>query len=285
MKRFFNAIKKGSVVGDGTVGDLVDWLEKYVNILFPGNGIEYWGDNKHGGKNALKRFMELPTAGGKDDSLHHVACYVRQGNCEGMIIEVCVYLRNDTMKNIVWAKAFGNEDECWMIARAVDSALNSIFFYDDIPELVDMAEKLPRADWWHRETSLKEDVVISTTADTLLVFTQNGQVFDDRNWSDRGANAHFFVEARAKDWQMVLTNKKASFRLESGVRHLRAKDLPGYVISDRGVEGITGYYVLPPGGNPLDDRMYLGYFNDAEQALAAARTHRESVLSELFAAA
>lgn len=58
-----------------------------------------------------------------------------------------------------------------------------------------------------------------------------------------------------------------------------AEDLPGYSISNRGVEGTTGFYVLPPGGNPLDDRDYIGYFKTDMDALVAARKHRDSAIN------
>ena len=50
-------------------------------------------------------------------------------------------------------------------------------------------------------------------------------------------------------------------------------DLPGYVISKRGVD-VEGFYVLPPGGNELDDRTYLGYFPNADAAITASRDHK-----------
>ena len=48
MKSFFNATCKANVVGDGTVGATITWLEKFINVLFPDNGIEYWSDNSMG---------------------------------------------------------------------------------------------------------------------------------------------------------------------------------------------------------------------------------------------
>jgi hypothetical protein len=51
-------------------------------------------------------------------------------------------------------------------------------------------------------------------------------------------------------------------------------DLPGYVFSKRGLEGSpSGFYVLPPYGNPLDDRDWLGYYS-ADMAIEAARLHK-----------
>lgn len=45
------------------------------------------------------------------------------------------------------------------------------------------------------------------------------------------------------------------------------------MISKRGVD-VEGFYVLPPGGNELDDRTYLGYFPNADAAIQASRDHQ-----------
>ena len=54
MKSFFHASNRGHVIGNGTVGALVTWLEKYVNVVFPENGIEYFSDGRFEGKHSLK---------------------------------------------------------------------------------------------------------------------------------------------------------------------------------------------------------------------------------------
>uniref|UniRef100_UPI003F4956A5 hypothetical protein n=1 Tax=Cupriavidus yeoncheonensis TaxID=1462994 RepID=UPI003F4956A5 len=46
------------------------------------------------------------------------------------------------------------------------------------------------------------------------------------------------------------------------------------MISDRGVEGCTGCYVLPPGGNPNDESHYHCYATNATEALSKAREHK-----------
>ena len=280
-KSFFNAvISNTKVVGDGTVGQLIEWLEMYVNALFPENGIEYWADNRAGGKNALRRSDTVPTADNcqSDESVHHVGCYVREGTCEGRIIEVLLYLRGGVYKNLVWIKSFGGADECWMIARAIDNALSSILFWHEVPEIVDMARKMPRQYAWYRETTLREEVTLLSSPDRILVSTPSGLVLDDRSWVNEGTNAHFYVESRVADWVTVLTNTKANFKqVAVAADRLVVPDLPGYVISKRGVD-VEGFYVLPPGGNELDDRTYLGYYPDADAAIQAARDHQSRPL-------
>jgi hypothetical protein len=275
MKSFFNATCKANVVGDGTVGATIAWLEKFINVLFPDNGIEYWSDNQYSkGIRNLKRGDLVPGAGCTDDCVHHVACYVRQGSCEGRIIEVALSLRGGEFKSLTWMKSFGNADECWQIARAIDEALNSIIFWEEVPELVSMSEKVPRQHNWHRQTSLAEEVTILSGTDKVLVFTTSGLILDDHCWADQKTNAGSNATAVTQDWVTVLTNTNAKFKLvKDTTDRLTVPDLPGYVISKRGVD-VEGFYVLPPGGNELDDRTYLGYFPNAQAAIQASRTHQ-----------
>jgi hypothetical protein len=279
-QKYFCSVKPGKQIGDGTVGDLVDWLEIYVNLLFPENGIEYFSDNRHGGPNALKRFQPVPVSGSKPEDVHHVVCYVRPGSCEGRIIEIALYLRDDTFKSVVWMKTFGSSEESWEIAHAIDAALNQILFWYETPEIVEMGLKLPKEQKWRRETSLAEEVIMSVTADAIKVATASGTVFDDRSWRNEDRNAKFYVEPRLRDWEKVLTNMKARYRVVKETR-LVIPDCPGYVISDRGVEGCNGYYLLPPGGNPNDDRDYVGYFFMEANAIKAAQLHRDGKTGEL----
>ena len=271
--KFFNAVRKGAI-GDGTVGALVDWIERLINVLFPENGIEYWSDNRYAGPQALKRYQAIPVRECKDDSVRHVACYAREGSCEGMIIECAVYLRNDSYLSLTWAKTFGGPDETWQIARAVSEVLESIFSWGDIPEIVDMADKVPRQYSWLRETSLKEKVVLATTENTLSVKTLSGIVLDERDFSNEGVNAKFHVEPLAKDWETVLRNMKVDLVLSTGTDH-QEPDLPGYIFTQRGLPDITGYYILLPDGNPNDDRDYLAYCDTLDKAIATARVHRD----------
>ncbi len=273
MKSYFNAVSSADVVGKGTVRDLVAWLEKFVNVVFPENGIEYFSDVQHGNGRGLKPEDLVPGAGLDEKSIHHIACYVRPGSCEGRIIEVALCLRNGVFKSLAWVKTFGSADESWEIARAFDDALNSIIFWKEVPELVSMSEKVPRQHSWHRQTSLKEEVTILSSKDRVLVSTPSGLVLDDRCWEGQTTYKSSKAAAVTQDWVTVLTGLNAKFKqVEGPLDQLTVPDLPGYVISKRGVE-VDGFYVLPPGGNPDDDRDYLGYFPNGDKAIAAAREH------------
>ena len=279
MKSMFNATCNTNVVGDGTVGQMVSWLEKFVNVLFPENAIEYFADNQYGRGRCLTRDERVPGAGLTDDDVHHVACYVREGSNEGRVIEVCLCLRSEVFKSLTWIKTFGSADECWLIARAIDAALTSIIFWSEVPELVTMADKLPRASWWNRVTSLQDEITIRSSPDSVLVSTDTGLVLDSRSWTTQQTFAGSNVKAVVKDWITILTNTKAQFKVvEDQEQRIVVEDLPGYVFSNRGVEGVTGFYVLPPGGRRLFDCDYIGYFPDADAAIAAARHHKSSLL-------
>lgn len=270
--KFFNAVKNGSTIGKGTVGELVRWIEAYVNVLFPDNGIDYWSDHKFGGGSSLKHEDPVPAVGG-DDGVHHVACYVRGGHCEGQIIEVGLFLRNGQFKYLTWAKTFGKDDECWMIARAISAALDSLLLWNEIPEVVEMSDKVPRQYRWYRESNLHEEVTIAASYSGLVVSTPSGLILDNRDWSEHGVNAKFYVESRVQDWKTVLTNTKVRFREVAEKRAVFA-ELPGYLFTNRGVEGVEGVYVLPPGGRLMFDCDWLGYFPNLDSAVKAAEAHQ-----------
>lgn len=274
--KFFYSTLPGNKIGDGTIKDLVAWLEKFINILFPDNGIDYWSSNRFGDENDLKCQDAVPACGIRDDDLYQVACSVQVGHSEGERIKVLLQFRNGMYKQLTSAKSFGSSEENWMIARVVTAVLDSILLVGNIPELVEMAGKVPRQKWSSREANVNEIFTISTTLNSIKVGTGNGLVLDERSWSwlVDAENAKSLVESRLKDWQIVLTNLKANFSVSQNLS-VETEDLHGYIISNRGLPDIRGLYVLPPGGNPLNDRHYLGYFATTELALEAARTHRD----------
>ena len=282
MKKFFNAVRPGMHIGDGTTRALVLWIERYINVLFPDNGIEYWAEHRFGEPDAFKFDDPAPTAARQGQAAHlHVACYVRHGG-EANIIEVAFFTQPNNMKYLTFAKCFGDDDESWKIAQAVSTALDSIVYCHEIPEIVDMAEKLPRKFSWMRETTLIEEVGIYATPSSLNISAPKFGLIDNKDWATEGANARFSVQAYLQDWKTVLESMGAKFSVQED-RIVHAVDLPGYTISDRAVPDCAGLYVLPPGSNPKDDRHYLGYFKSEETALAVARLHRDGRYPEVLA--
>lgn len=273
QSNFFTAVKPGNIIGDGTVGALTAWLEKWVNIVFPENAIEYWADPQHAGPETLKRSFAIPAATVHKDATRDFCCYVTRGRCEGNRIEVLLEFSDQKRLKLCSAKHLGRTDECWQIARSIQEALYSIYFYHEIPMLVDMAAQIPRTASWSREARPTE-IVIHKGQNTLDIVTGRDQILDTHDWSGHGDAAGYYVASFLKDWELVLNNMKANYRILESNRI--DNDLIGYTVTQRGVADITGFYVLPPGGNPRDDREWLGYFQKWDLAIAAAREHRKS---------
>ena len=82
--KFFNAVKNGSTIGKGTVGELVRWIEAYVNVLFPDNGIDYWSDHKFGGGSSLKHEDPVPAVGRRHGPRHRQRLLPERRNAERM---------------------------------------------------------------------------------------------------------------------------------------------------------------------------------------------------------
>ena len=273
--KFFNAVTKGNIIADGTVGALVNWLEQFINVLFPENGIEYWSVNQYTGQRGLLYDAPVPKYGDGPQDVRHAACYVRPGGCEGRAIEVALVLNDDSISRLAWIKTFDKDDAAWLVARAISEVLTSILYWDEIPEIVDMSLKVPRQYRWYRETNLKEPVTIASTLQQITISTRSGVVLENRSWADQGVNAKYVVEARLKDWKTVLTNLKVRFE-EVTEKRAAFDDLPGYLFTDQGVEGVDGFYVLPPGGRIHFDCDWLGYYPNLDEAVRAARAHRDS---------
>jgi len=238
--KFFHAVTHSGKVESGTVGALADWLEQYANVLFPNNSIEYWAATDN-----IKREAILPVVSSKETGIHHVACYPRTGSSEGRILEVGLYLRNSTIQSVGWAKTFGGADETWMIARAISDALEEIFYWGNIPEIVDMANKMPRKYSWDRKTSLQENVIMQVSEDAIKVSTPSGLVLDDRNWSEHGKAAKHYVEARANDWTTVLTNLNVHFIKQETRENINITPIGSHDTTYRGKEALHPEGQLP----------------------------------------
>jgi hypothetical protein len=194
--KFFNALLKTSGVGNGTVGDLLDWIQRYVDILFPENGIDYWSERS---LQSLARTDVIPK------NIDHFAVYVRSGHCEGLIIMVGIVLKDGSTFKVSFAKTFGKEEESWMIARAISTALESIYLWEELPELVLMAEAVPRKYKWNRESSLQEPVILRSTDNSLTVLTESGLVLSQFDGGD-SPYVKYEIEAKLKDWNTILKN-------------------------------------------------------------------------------
>ena len=203
MKKYFAAVSKGTFAGQ-KASVLLKWLELYVRTLFPENGIYWWSDNQYMQPPALKADSILP---GPSD-IYHFACYVFRGN-ESPMIDIDFVARGGVHSNLTTIKIFAATEMCWQITAALEEALFSIFFYEEIPQIVEMSKKLPRKHEWYDETCLTEHVHIDRTQHSVIVRTTGGTVLDERDFSELGEGAHYAVDAYVADWTTVLTNMKA----------------------------------------------------------------------------
>lgn len=204
---YYTAVRKGTFAGQ-PAADLQKFIEDYVRIVFPETEFAWWNVNeRHGDKQHLSPRSTLPTVTCDVAGVHHFAVYVREGG-ESEIIEVGFVLRDGTLVNLMTGKTFDHRVTCWKIADAIETALRSIFAWEEIPEIVELAAKVPRKHSWGTEAAIFEPVCIEQGAHTLTVRTQGGTVLDLRDFSEKGDNARFSVQAYAEDWKRVLTNSK-----------------------------------------------------------------------------
>jgi len=278
MNHLFNAFTNNVFTGQGAAGELQKWLEKMVNILFPQNGIEYWSDNRGRERPHLKPFQELPRAGRGSEDVDHAVGYVRLGRSEGRMIEVGLMLNGGVFQSLAWAKSFGPEDECWQIARACTKALEHIFLFEEVPAIVQLSEKLPRRYAGSREVAVAGKVTIAVEPSAFTVTAANGLALDRQDFPGNREVAAHHINAYVKDWCTVLANLNVEHEVIQDVR-LVVPDLPGYLFTSRGAGENAGFYVLPPGGDKNIDPQYLGFYLNADMAIAAARKHRDSTVS------
>lgn len=202
--KLFHSVFKGNKIGRGTVSETVKWLEKFITVLFPENGIEWWSYNEGRGT-GLKGFLSLPTY----KEIHHFGCYVRQGNCEGRIIEIIISMRDQQYLHVASIKSFGSEEECQAIASAISGVLESMTFYEEIPQIVSMVELLPRATWWERVTSFAGTVYIESNLMEITVRAENEMLYHQNFQLVEPVNRKFYIESVRQDWLTVLKNMKA----------------------------------------------------------------------------
>lgn len=191
-----------------TAGRLVEWLERYVNALFPDNGAESWyvprgcGDDGFLGNEA-----PLP------ERVHHVACYVTQGSNEGHYIYIELCAGSGESRRVATVKSFGGADECWSIARLCSEALTAVFWFGEQPQIVEFWLKLPRNQSWHRQTTLTGEVRLRRIGlDLAQILDSAGTEIDARRF--QGGNAGLAREAFLADWATLLGAQGLSVRDE-----------------------------------------------------------------------
>lgn len=199
--RYFKATRKG-LVGNGTLQELAKWIERFVNVPFPENGIEYWSGHTLG----VKKDKTLGEC-----NIAHIGCYVTEGSSEGLIIRIMLFMRDGSYIEMPWAKTFGSWDESWEIAKAVSNALESVIIWGDVPLLVEMADLMPRSHNSSRETSLKDPVMIHADKGTLSVSTTGGNLLAKYDFGAKDCLAESCVRAHINDWKTVIGNMRGAY--------------------------------------------------------------------------
>lgn len=202
--------------------DLLVWIEKLVQALFPGNGIEYWAHADP----LRKAASEQPTPkNGQPSWVNSVVVGVCRGSNEGRRIEAFLRLRDGSMPMVGWAKSFDKPGKCWAIARAVTEVLESIFIYEEQPEIVDMYGKLIKAAGaWHRLQSMGP-VTVRRTSDRVEVLGPGQASIDCRIFGGKPELRAAHMDAYEADWLELLCIQGVKF----GVLHVETEAPEGAV--------------------------------------------------------
>lgn len=199
-----------SVFHLGTAGALAQWLEQYIDALFPQSGVESWyvANRYPDMKSFLARDDVLP------DSVHHVACCAADGSNEGRYIYIGLVDEDSRYRQVAAVKSFGSAEECWAIARACSEALTLVFHFHEQPVFRELWLKLPRAQSWHRTTTLTGEVRLrGVGSNRLEVIAADGTPIDEIAFSGPAAGAK--RKAYAEDWATLLRAQGLTARQES----------------------------------------------------------------------
>lgn len=202
--KHFNAVRRGTFGGQ-SASVLQQWIQRYIKALFPEWEFYWWNTNERSDSaHCLKPGAVLPAMGCDSGAIAHFACYVHSGSNEGEMVEVAFVLRTGQMLNLMTGKSFQTREECCLMATAIETALDHIFGYHEIPEIVDLAAKIPRKYSWGGESRLAGPVQVQVGDRTLKVIDASGLVLDDRDFDHVEGTAKYAIEAYAKDWRRLL---------------------------------------------------------------------------------
>lgn len=213
QKPFFTT--RPGIVGNGSIGELIQFLEQLVFIIHPDLPVEYWNPAK---SSSFFLVQPVPGCGRELDHVNHVVCYVRRGN-ESPIIELGLMLQNQTLFRLASIKLFALKEDCWKISNTITEALDSIIFDNKVPCLVDMFQQFPRPYSYSPRSNFPELVYIVTSSTSIKVATRSGRVFAEHDFGSMGTSAKFIIKGILTDWVTVLTH--------CGVKHSVCPAMPG----------------------------------------------------------
>ena len=209
---FFQAVRYGNLpIGDGSAGDLVSWLEDYVQALFPDNGIEYWARNDFTDSPLdLRQKDRVPIYGMCPNCFVASGCWVTQGMNEGRLIQIYLIRKDFSLARLAWIKTFDSEEQCWQIARALQHALEEYLRFQGTPIITEIFRSLPsrkqRADY---DLLLTTELTIEASPAELLLKDKDNRVYYAQK--TKGPSREFLASAYVTDCRKVLRSLNLNF--------------------------------------------------------------------------
>lgn len=183
--------------------EVLAWIEQYVRVLFPENGIEYWTipglyEGKRGHAPLRDRLPPHNLAGGR------VLASAVPGKNEGRRIIVGYASHEGLFAEIADAKFFGKAEDAWQIAIALQAAFEEVFTWQEQPRLVDFALHVPRRrhapSYTLRGASSCQAITVEATDEKVVISTDAGVVLLAE---DLGVAPMHYVKSMLHDWAIV----------------------------------------------------------------------------------
>lgn len=195
MTAIFNAVKdqKPSM----TVAELGKYLCQYIDAQFPINGIAYW--------NNVDSFKDKLASYNTKRGFHHVAAYVGNGRLEMETIYVGLVLGDGRTQDIGYAKSLGGTTENWAISRAISEVIESLYLFQKLPLLVDMAAALPVTPRRIKSSGTYTIELLRTDYSLAIIFNGDAEVarYDARSEDDNGRR---YIDDLVSDWEGLAKN-------------------------------------------------------------------------------
>lgn len=179
MTALFTAVKAQNLVM--TVSELADYLRHYIDAQFPDNHIRHW----------------YP--------MRHVAAYARTGDSEADLICVSLMLYDGTAQEIARIQSFGGPEENWAIAKAISGVIESLYYSNELPLIVDFAAALPltpkkiKCDGNHTIELLRKD------HDLTIIFDGTVDVAHYQAFS-KDESGCLYIDELVSDWERLAKN-------------------------------------------------------------------------------
>jgi len=190
MPLFFRATKKQ--VANIPISALAEYLQKFINTVFPENNICYWETN-FPVNHMAEFYIGL--------AFNHAACYVKSSIGADEVIDIRIALGSDRFQQVIRAKSRGESDENWAIARAAAKVIDALYNNRELPVITDIVNALPSE--YKDARGMSIDFLCSNTGFDVVARDQLIAVYDMTN---KGEAAGFFVDCYLKGWERLVRN-------------------------------------------------------------------------------